>query len=108
MNRKRDLTPEDEEFLNWLGEVVSEDVPPIPIPLEVRLNEMTRTGPPESSTRLVPITVLALVIVIVLGMGGLDLTAPANLLGVALLAGVFASALLPAAADDAETEAKEV
>lgn len=107
MNRHRDLTPDDEAFLDWLGEVVSEEIDPIPIPLEVRLNEMTRAGPPQQAGRGVPMLVMALVIVIVLGIGGLDLTAPANLLGVGLLAGVFASALLPDSGEEQSPGARE-
>ena len=90
MSPRTELTQDDLAFLDWLSESVEKEEGPVPIPVEVRLNEMSR-NPPEVGVDWKPqAVVVALIIVLLAGLSGrVALWDASSLVALLLLGGVF-------------------
>ena len=90
MSKRHELAQEDLEFLEWVSEIARSEQPPVPVPLEVRLNEMTRHPQTVDDGPEVSYLVVALVIVLVAGSLGVNLGNPNVIVGLLLVGGAFA------------------
>jgi hypothetical protein len=104
----RDVAPGDDAFLDWVSESVREAEVPVPLPLEMKLNEMNHAAARPPRARGTEILVVTLVIVLVAGSLASNLADPATLLGVFLLAGAFAAALVPASSGGQQPPSEEL
>lgn len=68
------LTADDQAFLDWIGESLGDEDRGISVPLEVRLNELTRHVQEPTELALdagVRGVVVALILAVIAGLGGL-------------------------------------
>lgn len=103
-----DRPPDDEVFLDWVSGAVEDVAVPLPLEVELRLNEMNRAASQPRESRGAATLVVTLVVVLVAGALSLNLGDPATLLGVFLLAGAFAASLFPASSDRGSVPRQEI